>query len=55
MADAFDYVETGTPSQAAHPSKVTGAGNNPSTYAGVIVLFALATLALTRKSFRRYM
>lgn len=33
----------------------TGAGNNPSTAAGLLVVGCLVGLALVRRSFRRYL
>lgn len=55
MSDtAYDYVESGTVSGST-PKVVTGAGNNPSTWAGIIVLAALFGLGVFRKSFRRFM
>jgi LPXTG-motif cell wall-anchored protein len=53
---AYGYVETGVAEGFEKGEKiVTGAGNNPSTWAGVIVLIALFGLGVTRKSFRRFM
>jgi LPXTG-motif cell wall-anchored protein len=60
MADgvngAYDYVESGVSEGFDKAQKiVTGAGNNPSTWAGAFVIFALIGLSITRKSFRRFM
>lgn len=57
MSDsAYDYVETGVSEGYGKAERiVTGAGNNPSTWAGIIVLAALVGLSVTRKSFRRFM
>lgn len=55
MSGVADYLETGEPAQGSSPVPVTGMGNNPSTYAGLIVLGAVAVLIGMRKSFRRFM
>lgn len=56
MAMPMDYLETGTPAPDKRPGlPAHSAGNNPSTWAGLVVLFALGGLAVIRKSFRRFM
>lgn len=41
--------------QADEAPQATPAGNNPSTYAGIIVLGALVVLLIARRSFSRYL
>lgn len=47
------YLEDGASAPAKVPA--TGAGNNPSTHAGLIVLASIALLLVARKSFRKFM
>jgi|CXWL01.1.fsa_nt_gi hypothetical protein len=47
-----DYLQEASP---APESSGTGAGNNPSTWAGAIVLVAAVVLISARASFRRFM
>ena len=49
---SMDYLESG---EAGAAAPATSAGNNPSTWSGLIVIIALALLMGTRKSFRRFM
>lgn len=49
----MDYLEAGA--TEAPPTLQHGMGNNPSTWAGVIVLLALLILVAARSSFRRFM
>lgn len=55
MADqAYGYMPSG---EAAPPSDAVqhGAGKNPSTMAGVIVVAAVVVLVAMRRGFRSYM
>lgn len=49
----MDYLQE-APAAEAQPTG-TGAGNNPSTWAGAIVLVAALVLVSARASFRRFM
>lgn len=51
----MNYLQEGTPTEGAPTSSGTGAGNNPSTWAGGIVLVAALVLISARASFRRFM
>jgi hypothetical protein len=59
-ADPYIYDSTTPPGSTAGPASATttagiahGAGANPSTAAGIVVLMALGGLLLIRRSFRR--
>lgn len=52
--EAMPYLESGDPdSPRTRPQ--TGAGDNPSTWAGVIVLGAVLGLVIMRRGFRNFM
>lgn len=56
MPQTMNYLQEGTPEEAKPTSAGgTGAGNNPSTWAGGIVLVAALILISARASFRRFM
>jgi hypothetical protein len=50
----MDYLQE-SPTQDEPKPSGTGAGNNPSTWAGGIVLVAALILVSARASFRRFM
>lgn len=52
--DPTSYYEQ-APTEKASKLSASGAGDNPSTHAGLIVLGALVILVCARASFRRYM
>lgn len=56
MSDATAYYPDAVKGEgSARTLPATGAGNNPSTWAGVLVLGSVALLILSRRSLRRYM
>lgn len=52
--ESMAYLETGDP-DAPRTRPATGAGDNPSTWAGVIVLTAVLGLIVMRRGFRNFM
>lgn len=55
MAGMEDYVEAGDGATNGRTMPATSAGNNPSTWSGVMVIGAVLVLMATRRSFRRFM
>lgn len=54
MTGMDDYVESGD-GTTTRRMPASSAGNNPSTWSGVMVLGAVLVLMATRRSFRRFM
>ena len=57
VSDAYDYIPSGS-SSPNDPTAIQlphGGGNNPSTWAGILVIVAIVGLGVTRKTFRRFM
>lgn len=52
---AMDYLQEAPAASADAKPSGTGAGNNPSTWAGGIILVAALILVSARASFRRFM
>jgi hypothetical protein len=54
--DQVTYLQAGAvDTKAEGGPQATPAGNNPSTWAGVIVVGALVVLLVARRSFSRYL
>lgn len=53
--NTYQATKNGRSQGAVVGGMQTGAGNNPSTAAGLLVIGCLVGLALVRRSFRRYL